>query len=72
VIDEDDEDDDDDDDDEDDEDDDGDDDDVGDDVVVDAEPLSVLGNRGLCQRRCDARLAGQENRLSHSGQRYST
>ena len=26
---------------------------------------------GLCQRRCDARLAGQLNTFSHSGQRYS-
>ena len=30
------------------------------------------GWRGLCQRRCDARLAGQLKTLSHSEQRYST
>lgn len=51
--------------------DDGDDDELVADVAPDEELLS-LGNLGLCQRRWDARLAGHEKRLSHSGQRYST
>lgn len=38
-------------------------------------PSSGLGSligRGLCHLRCEAKLAGQLNTLSHSGQRYST
>ncbi len=31
-----------------------------------------LAGLGLCQRRWEAKLAGQLKTLSHSGQRYST